>query len=97
MNILDLSTLLRPGTLTKLSLGMTRFLSTKTSEEETLVRSIKTLIREGEMLRQSYKKKKKKKVYKRTKILVKGPNPRVPHLVFLPELGSEGRHATPRR
>ena len=83
--------------MTKLSLGAMWFLSAKTSEEEIVVRSTKTIIQEGEMLRQSYKKKKKKKVYKRTKILVKGPNPRVPHLVFLPELGSEGHHATPRR
>ena len=32
-------------------------------------------------------------IYKKTKILAEGPNPRVPHLVFLPELGSEDRHA----
>ena len=95
MNISALNNLLRLGLLTKLSLGVTWFLSAKTSEEEIVVRSTKTVIREGEMLRQSYKKK--KIVYKRTKILVKGPNPRVPHLVFLPELGSKDCHATPQR
>ena len=41
------------------------------------------------MLRQSKKKE--------AEVLAKGPNPRVPHLVFLPELGSEDRRATPRR
>ena len=34
---------------------------------------------------------------KRAKSLAKGPNPRVPHLALLPELGSEDRHATPRK
>ena len=31
------------------------------------------------------------------KVFAKGPNPRVTHLVFLPKLGSEDRHATSRR
>ena len=78
MNISNLNSLLRPGTLTKLSLGATWFLFAKTSEKEIGFRSMKTIIREGEMSRQSYKKKKK------TKVLIKGPNHRVPHLVFLP-------------
>ena len=81
MNISNLNSLLRPGTLTKLSLGATWFLFAKTSEKEIGFRSMKTIIREGEMSRQSYKKKKKKK---KTKVLIKGPNHRVPHLVFLP-------------
>ena len=70
------------------------FLSVKTSEEEIVVRKIKTIIREGEMLRQSFLKK---FIYKKTKILARGPNSKVPHLVFLTELGNEDRHATPRR
>ena len=50
------------------------------------------------MLRQSYKNKYIYiYIYKKTKILAEGPNPRVPHLVFLPELGSEDRHAIPWR
>ena len=32
------------------------FLFAKTAEEEVMIRKIKTIIREGEMLRQSYKK-----------------------------------------
>ena len=36
-------------------------------------------------------------IYKKTKILAKGPNPRVPHLVFLLELGSEDHCATPQK
>ena len=32
---------------------------------------------------------------KGAKVLAKEPNPRVPHLVSLPELGSEDRRATP--
>ena len=59
-----------------------------------MIRPIKTIIREGKMLKQSYKKN---NIYKKTKILAKGSNPRVPHLVFLPELGSEDHRATPRR
>ena len=47
------------------------------------------------MLRQSYKKNKNKN--KKTKILIKGSNLRVPQLVFLPELGSKDRRVTPRR
>jgi len=52
MNISNLSNLLRPGTLTWLSLGATWFLSAKMSEEEIVVRKIKTIIQEGEILRQ---------------------------------------------
>ena len=36
-------------------------------------------------------------IYKKTKILTKEPNPKVPHLVFLLELGSKDHRATPRR
>ena len=54
MNISDLNSLLRPGTLTKLSLEAMWFLSTKKSEKEIVVRSMKTIIWEREMLRQSY-------------------------------------------
>ena len=36
-------------------------------------------------------------IYKKTKILAKGPNPKVSHLVFLHELGSKDRRATPQR
>ena len=57
MNILDLSNLLSPTTLTKLSLGATWFLSAKTSEEEIEIKSIKTIIRECKMLRLSFKKR----------------------------------------
>ena len=92
MNILDLSNLLSPTPLTKLSLGATWFLSAKTFEEEIEIRSIKTIIRECEMLRLSLKKK-----GGGAKVLAKEPNPRVHHLVFLLKLGSENLRATPRR
>ena len=46
------------------------------------------------MLRQSYNNNNKKKT-KETKVLAKGPNLRVPHLVFILELGSEDCRATP--
>ena len=51
MNILDLNNLLRPGTLTKLSLEATWFLYAKTSEKEIVVRLMKVIFQEGEMLR----------------------------------------------
>ena len=57
-----------------------------------MITPIKTIIREGKMLKQSYKKN---NIYKKTKILAKGSNPRVPHLVFLLKLGSEDHRATP--
>ena len=59
MNISDLSSLLRPATLTELSLGAMWFLSVKTSDEEIEIRLIKTIIQVCEMLRQSLKIKKK--------------------------------------
>ena len=36
-------------------------------------------------------------IYKKTKILAKGSNPKVPHLVFLLKLGSKDHRATPQR
>ena len=45
MNIYDLSNLLRPGTLTKLSLRVVCPLSAKTSEEEIMVRPTKLAIK----------------------------------------------------
>ena len=44
-----------------------------------------------------YKKRKKKKGSKaeKSKFHVKGPNPKVSHLVFPPELGSEDNYAIP--
>ena len=54
MNISDLSRFFRPSTLTKLNLEATRFLSAKKAEKEIVIRSMKVIIREGEMLRQSY-------------------------------------------
>ena len=68
-------------------------MSVKTSDEEIEIRLIKTIIQVCEMLRQSLKIKKKKK--KMAKVLAKELNPRVPHLVFLPGLGSEDCRATP--
>ena len=48
------------------------------------------------MLRQSLTKKKKRKgKLKKAKVPTKGPNPRVPYLVFPPKLDSDDRYATP--
>ena len=59
-----------------------------------MVRLLKPII-EGEQ--NIYKKKKKKKGSKaeRSKFHVKGLNPRISHLVFRPELGSEDNYAIP--
>ena len=65
----------------------------KKSEEEIVVRKMRTIIREGEMLSNH----KKYIVYEKTKILAKGPNPRVPHLDLPPELDNEDCHSTPWR
>ena len=90
MNISDLSNLLRPGTLTKLSLGAVCPLFAKTSEEEIIVRPTKLAIKG----RQNVKGEGSKT--KRAKSHAKGPNPRVPYMVLPPKLGSEDCHATPR-
>ena len=61
-----------------------------------MVRLLKPII-EGEQNIYKKKKKKKKKGSKaeRSKFHVKGLNPRISHLVFRPELGSEDSHAIP--
>ena len=56
-------------------------LSTKTGEEQIMVRLLKE---------RDYKAK-------RSKFHAMGLNPKVSHLVFPPELGSEDYYATPRR
>ena len=61
-----------------------------------MVRLLKPII-EGEQNIYKKKKKKKKKGSKaeRSKFHVKGLNPRISHLVFRPELGSEDNYAIP--
>ena len=71
----------RSLTLTTLRQGAMCLLSAKTVEEQVVVRLLKE----------------KDCKAKRSKFHAMGPNPKVSHLVFLPELGSENHHATPRR
>ena len=98
-NILDLSTLLRPAMLTRLSLGATCFLSAKTSEEqncgqynEIIIRSERNTERMKEWwssratAHASRKEKEKKE-----------PKPRIPHLALPLKLGSEDHYAMPLR
>ena len=61
-----------------------------------MVRLLKPII-EGEQNIYKKKKKKKKKGSKaeRSKFHVNGLNPRISHLVFRPELGSEDSYAIP--
>ena len=61
-----------------------------------MVRLLKPII-EGEQNIYKKKKKKKKKGSKaeRSKFHVKGLNPRISHLLFRPELGSEDNYAIP--
>ena len=56
-----------------------------------MVRPIKPIIKG----KQNIKRKRGKA--KRTKSHAKGPKPRVPHVAFPSELGSEDRHAIPQR
>ena len=66
-------------------------LSAKTVDEQIMVKLLRTIIK-GEP-----KKKKRDCKTKGFKFHVMGPNPKVSHLVFPPELGSEDHYATPRR
>ena len=68
-------------------------LSAKTVYEQIMVKLLRTIIK-GEPKR---KKKERDCKTKGFKFHVMGPNPKVSHLVFPPELGSEDHYATPRR
>ena len=66
-------------------------LSTKTVDEQIMVKLLRTIIKgEPKKIERDFKTK-------RFKFHVMGPNPKVSHLVFPPELGSEDHYATPRR
>ena len=97
INISDLGSLFRVGTLTRLSLGATCLLSAKTSKEEIMVKPMKIIIRRRRSVKEGEVLKKKRNKAKRAKSPTEGPNPRIPHLALPPELGSKDRHATPRR
>ena len=75
--------------LTKLWQGATCLLSTKTTEEQIMVRPIKPIIKGKRNI------KGKSGKAKITKSHAKGPNPTVPHLALPLELGSEDRRAIP--
>ena len=75
--------------LTKLRRGAVCLLSAKTVDEQIMVKLLRTIIK-GEPKERDCKTK-------RFKFHVIGPNPKVSHLVFPPELGSEDHYATPRR
>ena len=83
--------LVEPATLTRLSLGATRFLSAKTADEKIMVRPIRPITKGKRNI------KRKRGKAKRTKSRAKGPKPKVSHLAFLPELVSEDRCAIPQR
>ena len=57
-----------------------------------MVKLLKPII-EGEQ----NKKKERDSKAKRSKFHAKGPNPRVSHLVFPPELGSEDHYVIPQK
>ena len=59
-----------------------------------MVRLLKPIIEGEQNIYKKWKMKKGSKAEK-SKFHVKGPNPKVSHLVFPPELGSEDNYAIP--
>ena len=98
-SISDLSTLLRPAMLTRLSLGATCFLSTKTSKEQNCGQYNEIIIkseRNTERMKEWWSRRATAHASRKEKE-EKEPKPRIPHLAFPLGLGSEDHYVMPLR